>query len=134
MRSKRNLDITEFPETIKTLKDFSISDVILNKSIFGVSVLMPNKTKNCLATCELFRCDQRALLFKGKDTHCKFADDICDPKSCKFARCAKGRLLSNGSCNIEAPTKRFELRFDDIEGPINLPGKLAQKVKDKEFY
>ena len=95
---------------------------------------MPNKPKFCSATCEFFRCDQRAILFKGKDIQCKFADDVCEPRTCKFARCAKGRLLSNGSCNIAIETKRFDVRFDNVEKPIDLPEKLAQKVKEKKFY
>ncbi len=95
---------------------------------------MSNNPKFCLANCEFFRCGQHALYFKGKESQCRYAEDICDPKNCKFSRCIKGKLLSDGKCSMSIKTKKFEVRPEELEEPIRLPGKLAQRIKEKEFY
>lgn len=95
---------------------------------------MSNKPKYCFSNCEFFQCGKRALYFKGKDPQCKYAEDVCEPKNCKFARCVKGRLISDGICGMTIKAKRFEVNPEEVEDPIELPGKLAQRIKEKQVY
>lgn len=95
---------------------------------------MSNNPKFCLANCEFFQCGQRALYFNGREAQCRYAEDICDPKNCKFARCVKGRLISDGRCSMAIKTKKFEVRTEEIGDPIRLPGKLAQRIREKELF
>lgn len=95
---------------------------------------MTEQQKICFPQCETFRCGQRAQVFKGKSVWCRFADDECDPKTCKYAQCIRGRLLTNGFCSLTIPTKTIELNVDEVEKPIKVSKKLASKLKDIEFY
>lgn len=95
---------------------------------------MGDQQKKCYPTCEFFRCGQKALIFRGKNVWCRFADDECDPKTCKYAQCIRGRLLTNGNCGLTIPVKNVELDVSEVEEPIRVSKKLASKLKDTEFY
>jgi hypothetical protein len=95
---------------------------------------MSNKQEFCTANCEFFRCGQHSLFFNGKEAQCRYAEDICDPKNCKFSRCVKGKLLSDGRCSMTIKAKKFEVRTEEIGEPIRLPGKLAQRIREKELF
>ncbi|MBS7631861.1 hypothetical protein KEJ47_09915 [Candidatus Bathyarchaeota archaeon] len=90
--------------------------------------------KTCFQRCEYFRCGQRALILRGKSLWCRFADDECEPKTCKYAQCVRGRLLPDGVCGLAIPVKSIDLSVEDIEEPIRVSKKLASKLKDDEFY
>jgi len=95
---------------------------------------MSTKSKYCFASCQFFQCGQHALYFKENDPQCRYADDICEPKTCKFVRCVKGRFLPDGTCGMTIKTKRLDVRPEEVEDPIELPGKLAQRIKEKQVY
>lgn len=96
---------------------------------------MSQNSRPCTSSCEFFACGQRSLFFKGKAAWCKFADDECEVKTCKYAQCVKGRLLSSGMCALESkPRPEFEIAPDPTLQPIKAPPKLAQKLKEKELF
>jgi hypothetical protein len=89
----------------------------------------------CSSTCEFFTCGQGSLFLKGKTAWCRFVDDECEVRNCKYAQCAKGRLLPNGICKLDVvPRTTFEVEPDLTVQPIKAPAKLAQKLKEKELY
>jgi hypothetical protein len=96
---------------------------------------MSEKPKHCFADCEFFRCGQHSLYFRGGIAWCKFADDECDVKTCKYAQCIKGKLLPNGVCGLTVKARTTaEVSPEEVAKPIRIPGKLAQKLKEKELY
>ena len=95
---------------------------------------MVDQRKTCYPKCEFFRCSQRSIVSRGNNVWCRFADDECDPKTCKYAQCVRGRLLVNGVCGLTIPAKTVDLNVDDVEKPIRVSKKLASKLKDAEFY
>jgi len=95
---------------------------------------MTEKPKLCFAGCEFFRCGQRHLFYRGRASWCRFADDECDPKTCKYAQCVRDRLLLDGVCGLTVKPKTVEIRLEEVAKPIKVPGKLAQKIKEKELY
>lgn len=88
----------------------------------------------CYATCKFFRCGQRTLYFRGRGAWCRFADDECDLKTCKFAQCIRERLLPNGVCGLTVKVKQIEVEPDESVKPIRVPSKLARKVGEKELF
>jgi len=96
---------------------------------------MSEKTRPCTSSCQFFACGQRSLFFKGKTAWCKFADDECETRTCKYTQCVKGMLLPNGLCSLDIkPKNTFELVPDPRIQPIKAPAKLAQKLKEKELF
>ena len=91
-------------------------------------------SKKCFPGCELFRCEQRALVFRGKTSYCRFADDECIPQSCKYTRCVKGKLLPNGKCGLNMKTRELDSRPDEYVDPMEIPSNLAHKMKNRRFY
>lgn len=93
-----------------------------------------SQAKACFPGCEFFRCGQKALALRSKTAWCRFADDKCDPKECKFAQCGRDRLLPSGVCGLTLKAKSIDLSLDSVEEPIKMPGKLAKKLKDRELF
>jgi len=87
-----------------------------------------------LVGCESFRCDQRALVLRGQTAYCRFADEECSPSTCKYSRCARGRLLPNGVCGLTLKTRTLEIRPEEFIDPMEIPDKLAQRIKMKKLY
>ena len=90
---------------------------------------------NCTSNCEFFRCAQKTLENRSNKIYCKFADDLCDGYSCKYALCLRNRLLSNGMCGMtmKRVTNTIDTQPEAIEG-ITVKGKLQKKFKDKELF
>ncbi len=95
---------------------------------------MASSGRLCFTGCEFFRCDQRAVVFRGQTTYCRFAEDECTPNSCKYTRCVKGRLLPSGVCGLTLKTKEFDVGLEDVTDPMEIPDKYVQKMKMKKFY
>ncbi len=93
-----------------------------------------SRAKACFTGCESFRCGQKALTYRSKTVWCRFADDNCDPGECKFAQCARGKLLPNGLCGLTLRTKSIDLPLESVGQPVKVSGKLAQKLKDREIF
>jgi hypothetical protein len=91
-------------------------------------------SKKCFPGCELFRCEQRTLVFRGKTSYCRFADDECIPQSCKYTKCVKGRFLPNGTCGLNMKTRELDIRPDECVDPMEIPSNLAQKMKNRRPY
>ena len=90
---------------------------------------------NCTSNCEFFRCTQKTLEIRSNKTYCKFADDICDGYTCKYASCLRNRLLSNGMCGMtmKRVTNAIDTPPESIDG-ITVKGKLQKKFRDKELF
>lgn len=95
---------------------------------------MVETQKFCSPKCKFFRCGRKALAFRSSEPWCKFADDACDVKTCKFAQCVRNKLLPNGVCELTVKAKPVEPRLEEMAEPIRLPGKLAQKLRERELY
>ena len=96
---------------------------------------MSQKPRPCTSSCEFFACDQRSLFFKCKTAWCKFADDECEIRTCKYPQCVKGKLLPSGTCGLDInPRTTFDIIPDQTIQPIRVPAKLAQKLKEKELF
>ena len=100
------------------------------RSVFEMS----DAPKPCFAKCEFFRCGQRTLYLRGNAAWCRFADDECDVKTCKYAQCVRDRLLLNGVCGLTVKTRNIEVEPEELAKPIRIRGKLSQKIKEKELY
>jgi len=106
-------------------------ELVLEAKVF----VMSEKPRLCTPSCEFFRCGQRSLFFKSRAAWCRFADDECEVLTCKYAQCAKERLLPNGVCAMELkPRTSFEVEPDRTIQPIKAPAKLAQKLKERELF
>jgi len=106
-------------------------ELVLELGVFEMS----QKLGPCTPSCEFFRCGQRSLFFKSKAAWCKFADDECEVRTCKYAQCVRDRLLPNGVCALELrPRTSFDVEPDRVVQPIKAPAKLAQKLKERELY
>jgi len=90
---------------------------------------LPNTGRTCFSGCEFFRCEQRAVVLRGQNPYCRFADDECTPATCKYTRCVKGRLLPNGQCGLTMKTRELEIRPEEFDDPMELPDKLTHKIK-----
>jgi len=95
---------------------------------------MNEKQRYCNPSCEFFRCGRKALFFKSRVAWCKFADDACDVKTCKFASCIRNKLLPNGICGLFVKPKIIEPKPEEMLKPIKASGKLIQKIKERELY
>ena len=96
---------------------------------------MSDKPKNCFPACEFFRCGQRSLFFKGKVAWCKFADDECVVKTCKYVQCVRGKMLPDGICGLTVKAKSLDdIKPEEAIKPVKITGKLVQKLKEKELY
>jgi len=96
---------------------------------------LSQKPRACTPSCEFFRCGQHSLFYKSQTAWCKFADDACEVRTCKYAQCVKDRLLPNSICALEIkPRTSFEVQPDKTVQPIKAPAKLAQKLKERELY
>jgi hypothetical protein len=42
--------------------------------------------------------------------------------------------LLDGVCGLTVKPKTVEIRLEEVAKPIKVPGKLAQKIKEKELY
>jgi hypothetical protein len=88
----------------------------------------------CSSSCEFFRCEQRAVVMRGQDFYCRFADDECTPATCKYTRCVKGRLLPNGRCGLTIKPRELEIRSEELIDPLELPEKLAHKMRMRKGF
>ncbi|MEM2864667.1 MAG: hypothetical protein QXR65_05310 [Candidatus Bathyarchaeia archaeon] len=95
---------------------------------------MMDETKLCQTKCQAFRCTKRALTFRQGKAWCRYADDACDVKSCKFAQCIRGKLLPNGVCGLSVRQRTVDIRLSDIGEPVKVPGKLARKLRERELF
>ncbi|MGC8850052.1 MAG: hypothetical protein ACP5QI_06225 [Candidatus Bathyarchaeia archaeon] len=95
---------------------------------------MVDETKSCQPKCQAFRCAKRALTFRQGKAWCRYADDACDVKSCKFAQCIRGKLLPNGICGLSVKQRTVDIRLSDIGEPVKVPGKLARKLRERELF
>jgi hypothetical protein len=71
---------------------------------------------------------------RGQDFYCRFADDECTPATCKYTRCVKGRLLPNGRCGLTIKPRELEIRSEELIDPLELPEKLAHKMRMRKGF
>jgi hypothetical protein len=96
---------------------------------------MIQKPKSCVPSCQFFTCTQRSVYFKGSTAWCKFADDECEVRTCKYAQCSSHRLLAQGLCATETrQSTDLDVPPDEALKPIRAPSKLAQKLKERELF
>jgi len=93
-----------------------------------------DQSKLCYPRCEVFRCAKKAITYKQGKVWCNYADDFCDIKTCKFAQCVRGKLLPSGVCGLSIKQRTVRVRLSDIGEPVKVPGKIAQKLKERELY
>ena len=88
----------------------------------------------CNPRCQSFKCANRALIPKKELLWCRYADDNCDAKTCKFAQCLRGKLLPNGVCGLSVKQRTVNLKLSDLDQPVKVSGKLAQKLRERELF
>ncbi|WP_309492552.1 hypothetical protein [Candidatus Hecatella orcuttiae] len=95
-----------------------------------------NEAKKCSPTCDLFKCGQKAIQYRSGNVYCRFADDLCEGASCKYALCVRNKLLSNGFCGLtfKRTTSRFETQPEEVVQGIKVRGKLQQRLREKELF
>ncbi|MCK4243715.1 hypothetical protein KAX03_02490 [Candidatus Bathyarchaeota archaeon] len=95
---------------------------------------MSESEKRCTPECEFFRCGQRALVKQRSKIYCRWADDVCAGPTCKYAICARGRLLANGVCGFTVKRKTVETEPQEKKITIKIRGKTLQRLKGEELF
>ncbi len=95
---------------------------------------MSDHEKLCYIRCRSFQCAKRALTSRQGMSWCKYADDACDIKTCKFAQCVKSKLLPNGVCGLSVKQRTVDIKLSDIGEPVKIQGKLARKLRERELF
>jgi hypothetical protein len=95
---------------------------------------MSEGCKPCSPSCQFFRCGQKQMIFRSRIPWCRFAEEECDPKSCKYAYCIKEKLLPSGICGLTLRQRRVEVPPPEEIRPVRLSGKLAQKIRERELF
>jgi len=92
--------------------------------------------KKCFSRCEFFKCEQRAIQYRGNEVYCRFADDICNGASCKYAICVRNRLLTNGICGItlKRVTTLVDIPPEEAVKGVRIKGKLQKRLGEKEIF
>ena len=90
----------------------------------------------CYQKCRTFKCNKRALTFRGKTAWCNWTSEPCHLKGCTYAECHKRQLLDSGICGLTVKRKtndksRPEDMFSD---EIRVRGKLAKKTGEKSIF
>jgi hypothetical protein len=83
--------------------------------------------RKCVPECTFFVCKQRALIRRGRESYCRWVDDLCDVKSCVYASCMRHALLPDGVCgrSIKRKTKEaLEVPLDEEDVEFKLGKKL----------
>jgi hypothetical protein len=97
----------------------------------------PNlEPKKCFPKCEFFRCGQKAIQWSSRDVYCRYADDLCEGATCKYAICIRSRLLNNGLCGmtVKKITTIADAPPEEEAVSIKVRGKLHQRLREKELY
>lgn len=91
--------------------------------------------KKCTPNCEFLRCTQKAMKFRSNEVYCKFADDLCEGYTCKYAFCIRNRLLANGLCGMtmKRVTTAIDTPPESIK-PVTVKGKLQRRLREKELF
>ena len=94
------------------------------------------EVKKCSPQCEFFRCGQKALQRKSGKIYCRFADDVCEGYTCKYAFCVRNRLLPDGVCGLtlKRTTNRIETPPEEAIRGFKVKGKLQKKIREKEIF
>jgi len=94
------------------------------------------ETRKCSPNCEFFRCSQKALQFRSGKAYCRFADDVCEGYTCKYAFCIRNRLLPDGVCGLtlKRTTTSIETPPEEVIKGIKVKGKLQKKIREKEIF
>ena len=93
--------------------------------------------KRCAPDCPFFRCGQRAAVRRGSAVYCRFADDECKGPACKYAMCAKNRMLADGLCGLtirRAGPSLVEIPPEEAVGEVRVRGKVHPKLRREELF
>jgi len=90
--------------------------------------------ENCFNGCTFFKCSQGHFSLRENVGWCRLVDDKCDPETCKFTQCLKGKFLSSGICAYTVKSKPVAVKPRPELKPIRAPPKLAQKIKERELF
>ncbi len=83
----------------------------------------------------MFRCGKHALMFRGRQMWCKWAEEECNVANCSYATCVKRRLLPNGVCGETLKRKTVEIEPEETPVPtVKLRGKTLRKLGEKEIF
>ncbi|MEM3736921.1 MAG: hypothetical protein QXJ75_02350 [Candidatus Bathyarchaeia archaeon] len=75
------------------------------------------------------------MQWKGREVYCKYADDLCDGATCKYAICVRNRLLTNGLCGLTVKkVTRIEETPPEEGLSLKIRGKLQQRLEERELY
>jgi len=75
---------------------------------------MSTEPTKCDPQCRFFICKHKALIRRGKESYCRWVDDICDVKTCAYSSCMRSILLPDGLCGM---TVKRRTR-DELEVPL----------------
>ena len=92
--------------------------------------------KKCYSKCRDFKCNKRALTFRGKTGWCNWTSEPCSPKSCTYAMCYKRQLLDEGVCGLTIKRRtREDIRPEDIlKEEFRARGKMAKKTGERSIF
>lgn len=85
------------------------------------------KDQYCVFYCKFFRCQRRALIYRGNRGICGLTTDICTPTKCIYASCVINRYIApQGLCGLSikrktrdiVPKKMVELPENRFKGKI----------------
>ncbi len=93
------------------------------------------EVKHCSPSCNLFKCGNNAITYRGKNVWCRWTEEECNVANCNYATCVKRRLLPDGVCGETVKRKTTERQMEEIiDPPIRLRGKTLRKVGEKEIF
>ncbi len=95
-----------------------------------------SQPKKCSPRCEFFSCGQKALQVRRGRFYCKFAGDLCEGASCKFAICIRNKLLPDGTCGLTVKrlTPSTEIPPEKAVVGFKVKGKLKQRLGEEELF
>lgn len=92
--------------------------------------------KNCYSKCRDFKCNKRALTFRGKKGWCNWINEPCSPKGCTYAMCFKRQLLEDGVCglSVRRRTKEDIQPEDILKDEFRIRAKIAKKTGERSIF